>query len=129
MTTSETAADAAAIIAQMQRYFDGLYHSDTGRLAAVFHPRARYVTASGADLVDIGMDEYFPIVDARPAPASRGEPRRDAIEQIAFAGPVTAHVRARCAIAERRFTDLLTFIKVDGEWRIISKVFHYDIAA
>lgn len=113
----------------IQTYFDGLYMSDTERLRRAFHPRARYVTATGDELVDLGMDEYFPIVDARPSPASRNEPRRDQIVSIAMAGPRTAAVRVNCAIADRYFTDLLTLIETDGEWRIIAKVFHYDIVA
>jgi hypothetical protein len=120
--------DYSAVARQMAVYFDGLYHSDTKRLRTVFHPRARYVCATDSALVDIGMPDYFAIVDDRPAPARRGEARQDAIDSIEFAGPKTAFVRARCAIGPRRFTDLLTFIKADGAWRIIAKVFHYDTA-
>ncbi|MEQ9200292.1 MAG: nuclear transport factor 2 family protein [Rhodospirillales bacterium] len=32
-----------------------------------------------------------------------------------------------CSIGDRYFTDFLSLIKTDGEWRIISKVFHYDL--
>ncbi len=108
-------------------YFDGLYHSDTSRLEQAFHADARYVTASGNELVNLGMDEYLPIVAKRPSPASRNEARRDEIVSIEFAGPKTACVRLHCAIAERLFTDFLTLIRVDEGWRIIAKVFHYDI--
>lgn len=117
----------AAIALQMQKYFDGLYHGDTGLLGQVFHPQARYLCATVEPLVNLSMDEYLPVVDARPAPASRGEQRRDSVVSIEFAGPKTAVVRAHCAIGPRYFTDLLTFIETEGEWRIIAKVFHYDI--
>jgi len=73
------------------------------------------------------MDEYFPIVDKRPSPASRGEARTDQIVSIEFAGPATSFVRATCAIGPKKFIDLLTLIRLDGEWRIISKVFHFAI--
>jgi len=117
----------AEIAAVLTDYFDGLYHSDTARLARVFHPRAHYACATEGTLTHLGMDEYFPIVDRRPSPASRGEPRADRIVSIEFAGPVTAFVRAECAIGPKRFTDLLTFVRLDDEWRIISKVFHFDL--
>ncbi len=113
--------------AVLSRYFDGLYHSDTAILKEVFHPLAHYVCATGDELVHKTMDAYFPIVDARPAPASRGETRVDEIVSIAFAGPVTAVARVRCAIGEKLFTDILTLIRLDGRWQIISKVFHYDL--
>lgn len=120
-------SEYAAIIGQLQTYFDGLYHSDTGRLAKAFHPSARYVCATNDDLIDLGMDEYFPIVDARESPASRNEDRRDRVISIELAGPKTAFARVECAIANRHFIDLLTLIKADGTWRIIAKVFHYEL--
>ncbi len=116
-----------AISAVMQDYFDGLHHSDTTRLARVFHPQAQYACATDGTLLYRTMGEYFPIVDARPSPASRNEARTDRILSIDFQGPVTARVLATCAIAEKDFTDCLTFLKLDGRWQVISKVFHYDL--
>jgi hypothetical protein len=75
------------------------------------------------------MDAYLPMVAARPSPASRQEKRRDRIISIAFAGPVTALARVECAIGEKRFTDLLSLVQLEGEWRIIAKVFHFDLAS
>lgn len=117
-------SDIAAVLAD---YFDGLYFSDTQRLARVFHPQAVYACATEGALTYRTMGEYFPIVAARPSPAGRGEPRADKIISIDFAGPVTAAARVECAIGERHFTDLLTLICLDGRWQIISKVFHFDI--
>lgn len=117
----------AAITAAMTDYFDGLYLGDTVRLKRVFHPGAQYVCASDGSLTRLSMDAYFPVVEARPSPASRSEPRADRILSIEFAGPVTAVVRAECAIGPKRFTDFLSFIRLDGEWRIIAKVFHFDL--
>ena len=51
----------------------------------------------------------------------------DQIVSIEFAGPVTALARVNCSIGERFFTDLLSFVFVDGRWQIIAKVFHYDL--
>ena len=73
------------------------------------------------------MAEYFPIVDQRPSPASRGQARRDRILSIELAGPVTAFARVECAIAPRFFTDFLTLVQLDGRWQIVSKVFHFDV--
>jgi hypothetical protein len=67
------------------------------------------------------------MVAKRPSPASRGEPRRDRILSIEFVGPVTALARVECAIGEKHFTDLLSFIRLDGRWRLIAKVFHFDL--
>jgi Putative lumazine-binding len=119
--------DFADVAAVLQEYFDGLYHSDTTRLRRVFHPRAVYACATGGTSLILSMDEYFPIVDARPSPASRGDARTDRILLIGFAGPVTAFARLECAIEPKHFIDLLTLIRLEGRWQVISKVFHYDI--
>lgn len=118
-------ADFLAITDVLGTYFDGLYHSDTRALARVFHPKAQYVSVTDGSLLHRDMAEYFPVVDARPSPASRSEARRDEIVSIEFAGPVTARAVVRCAIANRFFTDFLTLIRLDGRWQVISKVFHY----
>lgn len=124
---SEMDAGFQEVTAALETYFDGLYHSDTRRLARVFHPQAIYACATEGQLLHLTMDQYFPIVDQRPAPAARNEPRADRILSIEFAGPVTALARVNCAIGPKAFTDLLTFVKLDGSWQIIAKVFHFDL--
>jgi hypothetical protein len=121
--------DEPAVRALLQHYFDGLHHSDTARLREVFHPEARYATATEGALLLLDMAQYFARVDQRPSPASRGEPRTDEVVQIDFAGPACAFAKVRCSIAPRHFTDYLTLVKVDGRWQILSKVFHYDVRA
>ena len=116
-----------AIEQALTLYFDGLYHSDTDRLAKVFHPNAHYVCATEDPLMYPTMEEYFPIVSRRQSPASRGEPRQDKIVSINLAGSNTALAILNCAIGEKFFTDYLSLILVDGRWQIISKVFHFDL--
>ena len=116
-----------AIEQALTLYFDGLYHSDTDRLAKVFHPNAHYVCATEDPLMYLTMEEYFPIVSRRQSPASRGEPRQDKIVSINLAGSNTALAILNCAIGEKFFTDYLSLILVDGRWQIISKVFHFDL--
>ena len=117
----------AELTAALKDYFDGLYHSDTKILSKVFHPEAHYFCATDGKLLHLDMGEYFPVVDKRPSPASKGETRTDKIISIEFAGPVTALARVECSIPPRFFTDLLTFVKLDGRWQIVAKVFHYDL--
>lgn len=116
----------SAVTGLLGLYFDGLHHSDTSILRQVFHPKAHYATASEGSLLELDMASYFPIVDKRPSPASRGEARADRILSIEFAGPVTAFAKVQCAIGEKSFTDFLSLIFVDDRWQIIAKVFHYD---
>nr|WP_298682432.1 nuclear transport factor 2 family protein [uncultured Dongia sp.] len=117
------------LVAALELYFDGLYHSDTKRLGQVFHPQAIYACATEGTLTYHTMATYFPVVDARPAPAASNQKRADRIVSIEFAGPVTAVAVVNCAIGPKAFTDLLTFVKLDGRWQIMAKVFHFDLTA
>lgn len=117
-----TAADQE-IHALLRTYFDALYFCDVERLQRVFHPQAIYATADETPFLYRTMDEYVPVVAARQSPASRGEPRRDHVDAIERAGDNTALARVRCSIGARDFVDFLSLVRVDGEWRIIAKVF------
>ena len=115
------------VVTVLNRYFDGLYFSDTNILRQVFHPAAMYACPTGGTLLQLGMEDYFAVVDKRPAPASLGHPREDRIVSIEFAGPGLVSARVECAILPKRFVDLLSLIFLDGRWQIISKVFHFEV--
>jgi hypothetical protein len=123
------AASFTEVSAVLGEYFDGLHHSDTARLRRVFHPQARYHCATDGQLLTLDMAQYFPIVDARPSPASQGHARTDRILGIEFAGPVTAFAKLECSIPPKHFTDFLTLVKLDGRWQIVAKVFHYSLTS
>jgi hypothetical protein len=123
---SRHAAEYDAVAQVVEEYFDGLYFSDTKRLRRVFHPLAQYVCVTDGTLLYRTMEEYFPVVDARPAPAQRGEARADRILSIEFAGPGLARAVLNCAIGDRFFTDWLTFVKLESRWQVMSKIFHYE---
>lgn len=121
--------DQHLIEALMARYFEGLYQGDVTLLAEVLHPQAIYATASGGHLLHLDMTSYFQRVKQRPTPASQAHRRTDQIVSVEWAGPVTAMVRAQCSIPGRTFIDLLTLVKVDQRWQIISKVFDFTEVA
>jgi Putative lumazine-binding len=118
-----------AIIDLLKRYYDALYHCDTALLATVFHVSAQYFTASSGELLHLDMHSYFPIVEQRISPESSGEPYAFSIESIELAGDVTAIARMRSSMLGKDFIDLLTLVQLEGEWKIIAKVFHYTIHA
>jgi hypothetical protein len=118
-----------AVSQVLKNYFDGLYQCDTQLLRQVFHPAAIYACATDGELLTLGMAEYFPIVDKRASPASRGDARTDRIVSIEFIGPVTALAKVQCSILPKHFTDLLSMVYVENRWQIIAKVFHYELQA
>lgn len=112
----------------MRTYLDALYHGDMALFRNVFHPEARLFSVTGGQLTALSLEQYMDIVKGRPSPASRQDERRDEIVSLVEASPTTAHARLKNAYFPKRFTDELTFIKIDGAWRIIAKVWHFEIA-
>jgi hypothetical protein len=108
------------------QYFDGLYHADPDRLARVFHPMAHYASATGGELLYRTVDDYLSVVAQRVPPAAASAPREDAILCIEFAGPLTARAVLSCVLGDRHYTDWLTFLKLDGRWQVMSKIFHHE---
>ena len=104
-------------------YFDTLYYCDLDRFDAVFHPHAIYATADESPLLYRSMPQYRDVIAQRTSPASRNEPRRDVVETIEIAGHNTASARVRCSIGERDFLDMLSFVRAEGRWQIIAKIF------
>lgn len=120
-------SDFAAIEALAHAYFDALYFGDTGAFAAIFHPEARLYCAGGGGTVILGLSAYLEIVAGRAAPAARGDRREDVILSMDRPTPTTAHLRVRELLLPKRFTDELTLMKEAGQWRIVSKVWDFEI--
>jgi Putative lumazine-binding len=118
-----------AIVDLLKRYYDALYRCDTALLASVFHASAQYFTASSGELLHLDMHSYLPIVEQRISPESTGEPYTFSIDSIEFAGAVTAIARMRSSMLGKDFIDFLALIQLEGEWKIIAKVFDYTIHA
>lgn len=114
----------AQITQLLQRYFDLLYYCDLGLFDTVFHPLAIYVCADETPLLYRTMPEYRAVLAGRQSGAARQEPRYDQIDSIDVAGGNTALAQVRCAIGQRRYTDLLSLVRSEGRWYIMAKVFH-----
>ena len=109
----------------MKLYFDGLHHSDSVALRAVFHPDLAYVNGTAGTYEKMGLEDYMARIDARISPASRGDPREEVIERIAFRGDRIGIVEARMTMMGRNYEDLLTIINTEDGWRVLTKVFSF----
>lgn len=112
---------------QLEQYFDGLYFCDVQLLNNVFHSDAIYINVTEQPVLRLSMAEYFPIVASRISPASKRQTRQDKISSINLIHERLALVHVECVIHPKYFYDALTFVFEDGKWKIISKVFHYQI--
>ncbi len=118
-----------ALSAVVGRYLDALYDGDIAAFREVLHPEARLFSATEGILVALDREQYLEIVAGRPSPAARRDPRHDEILSVTLGSPTTAHARVKNAYLPKCFTDELTLVRLDGAWRVVAKVWHFDIAA
>jgi len=109
------------------KYFDALYLGDVERFTELFHPRACLFCNTANEFTAMTVAEYLDVVAKRRSPADRGDPREDRILEISVPTATTAHARVQELFLPKRFTDELTFMRSDSGWKIISKVWHYDL--
>ena len=119
-------ASELELIAQTaQLYFDGMYHSDTEKLKKAFHPNAFLYGYLEGKFTTIPLDGWLEHVRGVPAPSKSGEEYDMKIVSIDATGAV-AVVKVADLYLGRRFTDYLTMVKINDNWVIVNKAFHYD---
>lgn len=110
---SEVEAAAAA-------YCVALHEGDVEALKALFHPRCNLYAARQGALIETPRESFLDRARARGKLA--GAPDYE-IHAVRAEGPEMAHVTLSVALPPRRFTDYLNFLKLDGRWVVIAKVF------
>ncbi|MBA4221857.1 nuclear transport factor 2 family protein [Bosea sp. (in: a-proteobacteria)] len=121
--------DIKAIEAATQVYLDGLYEGDVEKLSSVFHPTSALTQSQDGELKVVPRAQWFEAVRGRKSPKETGLERGDHILAIDLVGPSMALVKVKCQMPPRYFTDLLSFLKVDGKWVVAQKVFMTETAA
>ena len=122
-----TTQDEREVEALMQRYFDGLYHADSEILRSVFHPELSYVNATAGDHEVMALEPYMTRIDNRTSPAELGEAPISGVDRITLTQGQMGFVEAHGTMLNRDYQDLLTLIRTDDGWKVISKVFTYRV--
>jgi hypothetical protein len=117
--------DYTALAAALKIYFDGFYEGDVAMLKRVFYSGCHLQVATDGHNDD-DMEAVYARVAGRPSSASQGEPRRDRIMSLKVVSPSLAVAQVQLSIGAKLFTDVLSFLKLDGQWRIVSKVFSFE---
>jgi hypothetical protein len=120
-------ADLAALRTAVQDYLDALHEGDAEKLAQVFLPSSALTQVLDGELKIVPRDEWLAAVRARPKPKDTGMARDDFILALDLIGPALAHVKVKCQLPPRHFTDILSFVKHEGRWRVAQKVFMTEL--
>lgn len=125
MTTIPTDLDRKAIEEAMQAYFDCLWTGDADLWRnKAFHQHARMTGIMDGEAKDWPILEVCERIANRDSSKDFGTVRQDHILSIDMTSPTSALVKCEVAVRDRYYRDLLTFLKIDGAWKIIAKTFH-----
>ncbi len=121
MSNAPTAvAEHDAIARTIEHYLNGARSGRGADMKPAFHEQATVFGYVGPDLFAGPIQGLFDWNDGNgPAPGIQAR-----IASIDVCGTIAA---ARLEIDDwtgHRFTDLFTLLKVDGEWKVMNKVFH-----
>lgn len=100
-------------------YLDGGTNNDFETLKKAFHKDATMKFIRGENYTEVNALEFF---KKAIKPGSK-QNRTYIIEQINIAGNA-ANARLRIDYSNFYFIDYMNLLKIDGEWKIVSKIFH-----
>ncbi len=109
-----------AIAEVVQHYIDGAKSGKGDDMKPGFHADANIFGYIGADLFAGPIRKLFDWHD-KNGPATALQARFASIDVVGTVATVRLELDNWTG---HRFTDLLSLLKVDGEWKIMNKVFH-----
>ena len=117
--------DVEGVKEVIQAYFDSSYMADGEGMAEVFHDGSHlYFHGEGGALTDWDKDFFVELVGSKePGTSESGFPRYDEILSIDFTGEDTAVARVKIRVSDTLYTDILCFMRLNGKWGVMSKVF------
>lgn len=107
-----------AIKATVNNYFEGLTTGDTAKLGKAFHSSAilRTVNASTGKIQD------FPIKTFISKTPAGGVKATTKLISYSYAG-ISGLAAAELQFSDFKYIDLLSLLQVNGEWKIVTRVF------
>jgi len=118
--------DKKGIAEVVQIYFDACYEGNREKMDRVFRPEAHIYGMMEGDsaLTDTPRDEFVDRLGRNRQSSNNDWERRDEIHLIEFTSEHTAVAKVSLLLRNTLFNDLLIFVNRDGEWRVISKMYH-----
>lgn len=119
-----TVQDYEDVLAAMEGYVNGLKTGNVAELKKTFHQDAIMYGHLGNDLSQGSIDNLYTYVEKFGA-----APNIKTNLTVLHKTPTTAVVRIEMEhdAADEDFTDYHSLIKINGEWKVVAKLFHlYD---
>ena len=118
--TTVQGGEEAAVRAAIEHYFRGHATGDGENYKKVFHPDSKLFFIRDGKLTQVTSAEYIGRAPGKPAEDEARRKRH--IESIDITGNA-AMVKLVLDYPTAKLTDYMSMLKVDGEWKIVNKIF------
>lgn len=114
-------SEEAAVRAAIEHYFQGHATGQGDHFRKVFHPDAKLFFIRDGKLTQWTSEEYISRASGKPAADEAQRKRRiDSVDVVGNA----AFVKLTLDYPTVVFTDYMSMLKIDGQWKIVNKTFH-----
>ena len=114
--------------AMQEDYFKAMINANEDELRRVFHPQASVIGLFGDEFSCGGFDSFIDFVKSTPAANENDKPFEYYVKGLILEGDI-AVVTVGNYCYSTRFTDHLSMIKINGDWRIVAKTYCTHLAA
>lgn len=116
-------AEEAAVTETINLYFEGILEYDADKLRRAFHSEAHIMAALPNGPFDRAFDDWVGFTNGE-APADVSG-YTNTIVSVDIAGNA-ATVKTDLQWPTVHYIDYLNLLKMDGEWKIVNKIFHAE---
>ena len=120
LPTSAQDKDEAGVRKAIEYYFQGHATGNGENHKKAFHPEAKLFWIRDGQFTQRTSAEY--IAGSSGKPAADEAQRKRSIEMIDITGNA-AVAKVVLDYPDRKFTDYMSLLKIDGEWKIVNKTF------
>ena len=111
------------VLKVVEDYINSAYESDGAMTRKIFDDDARVTGHINGKLIRQTKEEWATFVEKNiPSPKEQGKSKSYKILMVEV-GEETAVVKVKSEYINIMFTDTLSFLRIDNEWKIYNKVF------
>jgi Putative lumazine-binding len=122
-TSLAQSSEEAAARVPLENYLKGHATGDSEYIRKAFHPEAKVFSFRDGKINQLTLAEFAALFTGKPAPDEAQRKRK--IESVKITGNAGAGVIV-LDYPTVKFTDFMSLLKVDGEWKIINKTFYAE---
>ncbi|HKR59608.1 MAG TPA: nuclear transport factor 2 family protein [Pyrinomonadaceae bacterium] len=116
-------AEEAAVRQAIEHYFRGHATGQGEHFRKVFHPDAKLFAVREGKFWQLTSEQYIANASGKP-PVDEAQ-RKRSIESVDVSGNA-AIAKIVLDYPQTKFTDYMSLLKIDGEWRIVNKTFYAE---